>query len=147
MYNSLEMQFTEKDLPKIAKKIADQLRPGDILVLSGPLAAGKTTLTREIARSLGYQGPVTSPTFVLERRYPLKDQSIKQIIHLDFYRLNPDEVASFDWQEQLTDPDNLTIIEWPEIAQGHLPPSAKKISLEVINEQTRAIVLPNDFSY
>lgn len=141
------MKLTEKDLPKLAKKIAQKLQPGDVLVLSGPLAAGKTTLTKAIVAALGYTGRVTSPTFVLERQYPLVNGPIKTVSHLDFYRLNPKDLAGFDWHDYLGDPNRLTIIEWPEIAEERLPATAKKIKLEIIDDQTRAIVLPDNLSY
>lgn len=134
-----QSDFREEDVSSIVKKLIGQLKPGDVLALSGPLASGKTTLTREIARQLGYRGRVTSPTFVLERQYPLEKGRFKQINHFDFYRLGKNDLASFDWQEALERKDNLTIIEWPEVVKSLLPASIKDISLEIINAKTRKI--------
>jgi len=135
----MEIIFKEADLPKVAARIVRGLKAGDVLALSGPLASGKTTLTKEIARQLGYTGRVVSPTFVLERQYPLKEGEFKVINHLDFYRLTRKDLASFDWQEALGESRCLTIIEWPEIAAELLPPAVKKISLEIVDAQTRKI--------
>jgi len=135
----MERQFKEVDLSQVVACLIKGLRPGDVLALSGPLASGKTTLTKEIARQLGYEGRVASPTFVLERRYPLAKGAFKMIDHFDFYRLDKRDLASFDWQETLTEPDHLTIIEWPEVAAQLLPRGVKKVSLEIIDGQTRKI--------
>jgi tRNA threonylcarbamoyladenosine biosynthesis protein TsaE len=148
------MDIVEADLPKVAQKIVTKLQSGDILLLSGPLAVGKTTLTRAITQELGYTGPVTSPTFVLEKHYKLETRDkkletrkFKEIVHLDFYRLTPDQLKSFDWQDYLTDPSRITIIEWPEIALAHIPPEAKQIKLEIIDDKKRRLTFSDNFGY
>ncbi|MEK7170687.1 MAG: tRNA (adenosine(37)-N6)-threonylcarbamoyltransferase complex ATPase subunit type 1 TsaE [Patescibacteria group bacterium] len=125
------------DLPSVAESILEQLTPGDVLALSGPLASGKTTLTQHILQKMGYTGRVTSPTFVLEKHYPVGYKEFKEVVHLDFYRLKPEELTTFGWQEYLGDQTTLTIIEWPEIGLEHLPKSIKTIKLEIIDDQTR----------
>lgn len=135
----MEIEFHEDELSEVAKKICQHLSPGDALALSGSLAAGKTTLTGAIARELGYTGRVSSPTFVLERIYPIEKGPIRQIAHLDFYRLSKNDLASFDWQEALQDKNRLTIIEWPEVAKELLPLQIKRGAIEIIDEKTRKI--------
>ena len=135
------------ELPGIAKKILDQLSPGDILALSGPLASGKTTLTQHILRQMGYAGRVTSPTFVLEKHYPVDYKGIKEVVHLDFYRLKPEELATFGWQDYLGDQTTLTIIEWPEIGLELLPPSVKTVKLEIIDDQKRNFTFSNNLGF
>lgn len=117
-----------------------------MLSLNGPLAAGKTTLTQQILKAMGYHQPVGSPTFVIEKRYPVDFHTIKQVIHLDLYRLDEAHLKHFDWSEYLEQPDTLTIIEWPERAKSYLPPRQKIITITIDGEKTRTINLPDDLA-
>lgn len=140
----MQEEVKKRDLPKLARRLVAKLTPGDILALSGLLGSGKTTLVQAIARAMGYRGQVTSPTFVIERRYPIKYKKINLIYHLDFYRLTSRDLVTIDWLDYLGDQDSLTVIEWPEIAAAYLPPQTKRIQLEIVNEQTRRYLLgPN----
>lgn len=134
------------DLDQAAISIINHLKPGDVVTLSGPLAAGKTTLVGRIARNLGYDQPVSSPTFVLEKRYPVQNRGNSEIVHLDFFRLNDSGIKSFDWHEHVGSPDILTFIEWPERLGPNLPEKTKNIKLEVIDEQTRRLTFSKNFS-
>ncbi|MFF2053089.1 tRNA (adenosine(37)-N6)-threonylcarbamoyltransferase complex ATPase subunit type 1 TsaE [Leifsonia sp. NPDC058194] len=78
---------TREDMHVLGVELAAILRPGDLLVLSGPLGAGKTTLTRGIGEGLGVRGPVTSPTFVLARTHPSLVGGAP-LVHVDAYRLS-----------------------------------------------------------
>lgn len=125
------------NIPQLARDVLGHLIPGDVLAMSGPLASGKTTLTQHILRQMGYEGRVTSPTFVLEKHYSVNYNGFEEVVHLDFYRLKPSELTTFGWREYLGDKHSLTIIEWPEIGLEYLPPNSKSIKLEIIDEQTR----------
>lgn len=142
----MTLEFTEKELPKIAKNIVKQLKAGDFLALSGDLAAGKTTLIREVAKALGYTGTVNSPTYVIEHRYKLKSKKITEIIHIDLYRLSKDNLKDLDWAEYLGRKDIIVLIEWPQIAENVLPENTKHINIEIIDAKTRRITLPDNFS-
>lgn len=72
---------------ELGLELGKALRAGDVLVLTGPLGAGKTTLTRGIGEGLGVRGPVTSPTFVLARTHPSLVEG-PPLVHVDAYRLN-----------------------------------------------------------
>lgn len=108
------------DLPDVAAmqafgaRIAARLRAGDVVALSGPLGAGKTTLARAIVAALGHEGEVPSPTFTLIETYDLLDPPL---VHADFYRLeNPEDVQELgieDYREGAA-----LIAEWPERAGG-----------------------------
>lgn len=96
------------DMEAFGRAIGAQLRAGDLVVLTGPLGAGKTTLTRGIAAGLGVRGPVQSPTFVIARTHPsLVDGP--PLVHVDAYRLgSPAELDDLG-----LDYDNsVTIVEW-----------------------------------
>jgi len=133
------MQVTHASLPLAAQRLLQTVRGGDIVTFSGPLAAGKTTFVQALLQLMGYNGRVASPTFVLERRYPVEWKTINQVIHLDFYRLTPEEVRSFDWHEHAGAPDTLTLIEWPEIAEAVLPEGTKKVVIAILDQNTREI--------
>ncbi|WP_158865562.1 tRNA (adenosine(37)-N6)-threonylcarbamoyltransferase complex ATPase subunit type 1 TsaE [Leifsonia sp. AG29] len=78
---------TPEDMHEFGLALAAELRPGDLVVLTGPLGAGKTTLTRGIGEGLGVRGPVTSPTFVLARTHPSLVGGAP-LVHVDAYRLS-----------------------------------------------------------
>ncbi|WP_285115768.1 tRNA (adenosine(37)-N6)-threonylcarbamoyltransferase complex ATPase subunit type 1 TsaE [Leifsonia sp. fls2-241-R2A-40a] len=78
---------TADDMHALGRELAGALRAGDLVILSGPLGAGKTTLTRGIGEGLGVRGPVTSPTFVLARTHPRLSGGAP-LVHVDAYRLS-----------------------------------------------------------
>ncbi len=77
---------TPDDMEDLGRRLAAVLRPGDLILLTGRLGAGKTTLTRGIGEGLGVRGPVTSPTFVLARTHP-STAGGPPLVHVDAYRL------------------------------------------------------------
>lgn len=139
------MEFSQEMLPKLAGKITGWLKDGDVVALSGPLASGKTTLVKAIVSELGYEKRVSSPTFVLERRYRISWGKVKEIIHLDFYRLSAEEINSFDWQEHVGQPGTITFVEWPEVIATHLPKNVKTIKLTIIDDHTRRLTFSKNF--
>jgi tRNA threonylcarbamoyladenosine biosynthesis protein TsaE len=93
-------------------RLAARLRPGDLLVLSGPLGAGKTTLVQGIAEGLKVRGPITSPTFVIARVHPSLREG-PPLVHVDAYRLGGDlEVDDLDLDASLE--ESVTVVEWGE---------------------------------
>jgi len=138
------IEYRLEDIHEVAQKLAKSFLPGEVIGFSGELAAGKTTLIKELLAVMGYQGNVSSPTFVIEHRYPVHFGEIREVIHLDFYRLAPDQLKHFDWQEYTDQSEKLIFIEWPEIAQCYLPSGAKRITIEKVNENTRRLHLLPD---
>ena len=102
---------------QLGASLARQLRPGDLLVLSGELGAGKTTFTQGIGAGLAVRGDVTSPTFVIAREHPPLDGGTP-LVHVDAYRLGGiDELDDLDLDTSLD--DAVTVVEWGEgIAEG-----------------------------
>ncbi|NUW30440.1 tRNA (adenosine(37)-N6)-threonylcarbamoyltransferase complex ATPase subunit type 1 TsaE [Nonomuraea sp. SMC257] len=93
-------------------RLSARLRPGDLVVLSGPLGAGKTTLVQGIAEGLKVRGPITSPTFVIARVHPSLCQG-PPLVHVDAYRLGGDlEVDDLDLDASLE--ESVTVVEWGE---------------------------------
>jgi tRNA threonylcarbamoyl adenosine modification protein YjeE len=99
---------TPEQMHELGLELGRELRAGDVLVLTGPLGAGKTTLTRGIGEGLGVRGPVTSPTFVLARTHPsLVDGP--PLVHVDAYRLNSAvELDDLD----IDFPHSVVVVEW-----------------------------------
>jgi tRNA threonylcarbamoyladenosine biosynthesis protein TsaE len=96
----------------LGARLAALLRPGDLVVLSGGLGAGKTTLTQGIGRGMGVRGEVTSPTFVIARVHP-STVGGPALVHVDAYRLDSlDEVDDLDLDASLE--ESVTVVEWGE---------------------------------
>lgn len=96
---------------RIAGTFASGLAPGDVVLLSGDLGAGKTTFVRGAARRLGYGGPVSSPTFTIGRIY----DSSPPLAHLDLYRLAGGNAGAEDpgLLDEYLHPSRIAFIEWP----------------------------------
>jgi tRNA threonylcarbamoyladenosine biosynthesis protein TsaE len=101
---------TAEEMREFGKRLGGQLRAGDLLILSGPLGAGKTTLVQGIAEGLGVRGPITSPTFVIARVHPSLSGG-PALVHADAYRLG--SVAELDDLDLDADTDSaVTVVEW-----------------------------------
>lgn len=137
------MKTSLETLEADAKHILNMLRPGDtatIIALSGDLGAGKTTFVQAIARSLGVEEDVTSPTFVLERTYELKGSppcgGWKKLVHIDAYRLvSAEELLAIGWEDRVADPGNLILIEWPENVAALIPEGAIRIKFDIKGDE------------
>lgn len=98
------------DMGALGERLAHLLRAGDVVLLSGPLGAGKTTLAAGIGRGLGVRGRVTSPTFVIAREHPSLAGG-PPLVHVDAYRLSGlDEVDGLDLEASLD--EAVTLVEW-----------------------------------
>jgi tRNA threonylcarbamoyladenosine biosynthesis protein TsaE len=119
---------TPEDTVAIGAAIAALLRPGDAVALTGELGAGKTTLVRGVARALGYEGTVASPTFTLVREYRTPALTI---LHVDVYRLDRiQEVVDLGLQEMLDEPGVL-LVEWGDAVEALLPEGHLVVELTV----------------
>ncbi|GHD48289.1 tRNA (adenosine(37)-N6)-threonylcarbamoyltransferase complex ATPase subunit type 1 TsaE [Streptomyces longwoodensis] len=102
-----------EQMRELGRELAKLLRAGDLVMLSGELGAGKTTLTRGLGEGLGVRGAVTSPTFVIARVHPSLTDG-PPLVHVDAYRLSGglDEMEDLDLDVSL--PDSVVVVEWGE---------------------------------
>ncbi|MFF0433146.1 tRNA (adenosine(37)-N6)-threonylcarbamoyltransferase complex ATPase subunit type 1 TsaE [Streptomyces sp. NPDC004327] len=107
---TLEVDSPER-MQELGRRLAGLLRPGDLVMLTGELGAGKTTLTRGLGEGLGVRGAVTSPTFVIARVHPSLSGG-PALVHVDAYRLGGglDEMEDLDLDVSL--PDSVVVVEW-----------------------------------
>lgn len=108
---------TAEAMVSLGERLAALLRPGDVIIASGDLGAGKTTLTQGIGRGLDSVGPIISPTFVLSRQHP-SASARPVLVHVDAYRLSsPDELDDLDLDATLA--EGVTVVEWGQgMAEG-----------------------------
>ena len=117
-------------------RLAHLLRPGDLVVLTGPLGAGKTTLVQGIGQGLGVRGPVTSPTFVIARVHPSL-RGGPALVHADAYRLGSRaEVDDLDLDADLD--SSVTVVEWGEGLVEDLSPSFLEVKITVVRRAGRS---------
>ena len=130
-YMSPDVQTTHR----IGHIIGSCLGKGDVVLLNGDLGSGKTCLTQGIARGLGSEDNVRSPTFVIVAEY----SGLIPIYHIDLYRL--EKIGSIDnlYLEEYIYGEGVCIIEWPDRTQDSFPLGSFSVSLEKVNQTTRAI--------
>jgi len=100
----------------VASDVLKNRKGGDILAITGPLGAGKTTFVQALAAELGIKKTPQSPTFSLMRSYAIpRHETLKRLVHVDAYRtLNENELLALDLDEELLEPGTLLVIEWPD---------------------------------
>ena len=116
---------------KLAEKVAQRVREGTVICLEGVLGAGKTLFVQSMARTLGVQGEVTSPTFNLMSVY----EGFCPIVHFDLYRLHSeDELEDIGFYEYTDFPEGIVFIEWAEKFPEALPEDYVVIKIERIKD-------------
>ena len=120
----------------LGARIAETLGPGDVVVVSGEVGAGKTTLIRGACRALGVTEPVTSPTFTIGQRY---GGGRLPVSHLDLYRLAGMEGEDPALLEDYLDPRGVAFVEWPAVAESHLADRALEVRLRHTGGDRREI--------
>jgi tRNA threonylcarbamoyladenosine biosynthesis protein TsaE len=123
-----------EETERIAETLAADLRPGDVVTVSGELGSGKTTFVRGACRALGVQGPVTSPTYTIGHRY----RGRVDVSHLDLYRF--ESVSPAEWGDLEPYFDGaVCFVEWPEAAGDALPPPRFRVAMRHGGEDRRLI--------
>lgn len=128
---------TESETRATGRRLASLCRPGDVIVVDGPLGSGKTVFAAGLAEGLGVEETVNSPSFVIAKRY---DSGFLPLVHVDVYRLG--SAAEFEDLDLLDDDrQTVTVIEWGEVVAGQLPADRLLVSLAVGDGQVRNITL------
>ena len=130
---------------ELAKKLAAELKPGDVVCLEGDLGAGKTTFTQGLAAALGVPGRVNSPTFCIVQEHrapnlPNLPNLPNFLVHMDLYRLHgEDDVIAIGWEDYLAE-GAILVVEWPERAGSLVPSAAKHVVFTHLDaEESRRI--------
>lgn len=128
--------YNESDTEELAENIESEHFPGMVICLNGELGSGKTVFTKAFASALGINEQVTSPTFNIIKEYP--DGELP-LYHMDVYRLDG-KVEELGLDEYFNG-EGVTIIEWADMIQNHLPEERLDILIKVTGEDTRTFVL------
>lgn len=130
---------TDDDMRALGRRLAEEVRPGDLIVLSGELGAGKTTLTQGIGAGMGVRGPITSPTFVIARVHPPLGSG-PPLVHVDAYRLGGvAEIDDLDLDASIE--DAVTVVEWGTGLVEELTEDRLEVVISRADEDTRTVVL------
>jgi len=133
-----------KDTQEFARSLSSKIKPNYVLALYGELGAGKTTFVRYLTEALKIPSRVQSPTFVIARKYVGGKGIIKTVNHIDLYRLTDiGEIKDIGLDDLISEPNSVTVIEWPELIEAELPKNAFKIKFEVVDENERKIHVQN----
>jgi tRNA threonylcarbamoyladenosine biosynthesis protein TsaE len=120
----------------LGARVAERLRPGDVVVVSGDVGAGKSTLIRGACRALGIEEPITSPTFTIGQRYR---GGRLPVSHLDLYRLESLEGEDPALLDDYLGPDGVAFVEWPAVGVERLGRPALEIRLQHAGGERRSI--------
>lgn len=158
IYNSESVSQTKKIAENLAKKILSnsikkQNKQAVVLTLYGDLGSGKTTFLQGFANALKIKEKITSPTFVILKKFPIPVQHqrlhtidtkpiFKNFYHIDCYRIeNSEEMLELDFNDIISNPKNIIAIEWPEKIKKILPKNRITIKFSFISQNQRKITI------
>lgn len=135
-----------QETQKLGEKIGNSLikkrssNVACVLLLFGELGSGKTTFVQGLAKSLGLPHRIISPTYILIKRYTLKNSSFSWFYHIDLYRLHAGaDTESLDLPNIFRDPSAIVCVEWPERLEQDFPQRVKRITFAAKDGDTRVI--------
>ena len=131
------MTHSPAETRALGEKLAHLLLPGDVLLLWGDLGAGKSELTRGIAKGLGIAGPISSPSFTIMNVY---DEGRIPLYHFDWYRLQSSEELYEMGLDEYLGGDGVAVIEWPGQCSDAIPETCLSIIIEPQEDETRRIL-------
>lgn len=120
--------------------MGERLHPGAIVLLTGALGAGKTTLAKGIARGLGVTDTVTSPTYTIVSDY----EGRLRMHHIDLYRISGEEEYELLGLDELLYADAVSLVEWPERAGDEIPGASATVEIRIAPDGSRLITAPEE---
>ena len=132
---SRDRQSSAEETEALGAELAGRLEPGDVVLVSGELGAGKTTFVRGAARALGVEGPVTSPTFTIGHVLAGR----VEVAHLDLYRLASLEGEDPQLLDDYLTPERIGFVEWPAVGEAAVPRVAARVRLEHAGGDRRTV--------
>ena len=128
----------ETEMLKFGERFAGNLNFPAVIQLIGDVGAGKTTFTRGLAKGLGVSEAVTSPSFVISKRYAGEKADL---IHYDFYRLDDPGIMVEDLADSLSEENAVVVVEWGGSVEGLLPENCQKIEIKLLEDGSREVLL------
>lgn len=140
--NTKETQKLGVDLAKSILKLDKKPQKAIIITLSGELGGGKTTFLQGFAKGLKINEKILSPTFVIQKRFKVKNKNLKNFYHIDCYRLNNQkDILELGFADMTNDSENIIALEWPEKIKGFLRgKEVIKIRFKYLDQDTREII-------
>jgi tRNA threonylcarbamoyladenosine biosynthesis protein TsaE len=143
---------------KLGEMLAEELRGGEVVCLTGDLGSGKTTFAQGVLKGLGAKGPYTSPTFLVMKHYHIVHNAkretrnekkslrvasceLREIYHIDAYRVGPRDVLELGWEEIIANKKNVVIVEWAERIKSIIPKNATWLEFEHADGDERKIIV------
>lgn len=126
-------------MTKLGISLGEACSGGETLELVGDVGAGKTTLTKAVARGLGVTSTVQSPTFTISNRYEARNGLT--LAHYDFYRLNNAGLMQDELAEVVADPQYVTVVEWGDVVADVLPSDRTTIFIKSTSETARELTI------
>ncbi len=118
---------TEAELIRAGEELGKTLKPPYFIELVGDVGAGKTTFVKGLAKGLGINDEITSPSYTISKCYQNDNITLN---HYDFYRLDDPGIMSEDLEESLSDKDTITVVEWADIVRNTTPDAVIKITIK-----------------
>lgn len=141
--------ITKKDIEtrNLGKRIAKCVlknKNAFVVGLKGELGGGKTAFTQGFAKGLGIKEKILSPTFVILKKFRIKNKRFKYLFHIDCYRLNKEkDLIDLGFKEIISSPENIVIVEWADKIKKIMPKNTHWISFGFIDENKRKIIVDN----
>ena len=134
----IEVQ-NEAQMQEFGEKLGRLLRGREVIELIGDVGAGKTTLVRGVARGMGVNETVQSPSFTISRVYEARQN--RRLVHYDFYRLQDPGIMAAELSESIDDADTSVVIEWADAVEQILPDDRLTVTIASPTETTRQLNL------
>jgi len=131
--------FSDEQMKGFGARCGALVRGGEVFELAGDVGAGKTTFTKGLARGLGIDEDVQSPTFMISRTYDGRDDI--RLVHYDFYRLTDAGIMADEIKEATSDPKSVVVVEWSEVVAKVLPADRVRMTIRATDEDAREITL------